>query len=98
MQITYDYLANTHLKHIMETNKHDTLRNRYQIIINKMKRFQNYNSTILKSNKCKINSVRNRKKMRQKVDNFIQGNNSKKLNKEPPDKLKKINRKKRKRK
>ena len=64
MQITYDYLANTHLKHIMETNKHDTLRNRYQIIIKKLKRFQNYNSTILESNKCKINAVRIRKKMR----------------------------------
>ena len=78
----------------METNKHETLRNRYQINLNKLKRFKNYNSTILKSNECKINAVRIRKKMRQKVDNFIQDNNSKKLNKEPPDKLKKINRKK----
>ena len=41
-------------------------------------------------NKCS----KKQKKMRQKVDNFIQDNNSKKLNKEPPDKLKKINRKK----
>ena len=39
------------------------------------------------------NAVRNRKNLREKVDNFIQDNNTKKLNKEPPDKLKNINRK-----
>ena len=88
----------THLKHIMETNKHVTLRNRYQIIIKKLKRFQNYNSTILKSNKFKINAVRNRKKRNRRLIISYRTIILKKLNKEPPDKLKKINRKKRKRK
>jgi len=37
MQIIYHYLANTHFKHIMKTNKHDTIRNRYQIFINNFK-------------------------------------------------------------
>jgi len=43
MQITYQYLANKHFKHIMVTNNHDTLHKRYQININKFKRIQNGN-------------------------------------------------------
>jgi len=54
MQITYYFLANKYFKFIiMVTNKHDTLYNRYQIIVYKFKRIQNYNSAILKLRKRK---------------------------------------------
>ena len=50
----YRYLATKQIKHILTTNRHNTLHERYQYTINKLKRIlQNHTLTIVKTDKRK---------------------------------------------
>jgi hypothetical protein len=71
----------------MMTNIHNTLHNKYQYNVNKLKNtLQNNNLTIVKADKSKAVVIIDRNPLGKKVDNFMQDNNIKQINMNPTDK------------
>jgi len=69
------------------TNRHNTLHKRYLYNINELKKtLQNNNLTIVKADKSKAIVIIDRNTLIKKVDNFIQDNNIKQINKDPTEK------------
>ena len=70
----------------MTTNRYNALHKRYQYNINELKKIlQNNNQTIVKADKSKAIVIINKNTLEEKVDNFIQENHIKQLNKDPTD-------------
>jgi len=71
----------------MMTNIHNTLHNKYQYNVNKLKNtLQNNNLSIVKADKSKAVVIIDRNTLGKKVDNFMQDNNIKQINMNPTDK------------
>ena len=87
IQNNYQYLATKQVKHITMTNRHSTLHKRYKYNINELKKtLQNNNLTIVKADRSKAIVIIDRNTLIKKVDNFIQDNNIKQINKDPTNK------------
>ena len=90
IQNTFRYLASKQIKHILMTNWHNILHKRYQHNIKELKKIpQNNKLTIVKADKSKAIVINDEYTLEKKVDNFIQENNTKQLNKDPTDKYQK---------
>jgi len=86
IQNTYRYLAAKKIKHILKTNRYNTLHKRYQYNISELKKIlQNSNLTIVKADKSKAIVIIDKNTLAKKVDSFIQENNIQQLNKDPTD-------------
>ena len=90
IQDTYRHLAAKQIRHIMTTNRQNTLHKRYQHNMNELKKMlRNNNLTITKAVKSKAIVIINKNNLEEKVDNFIQENYIKQINKDPTDKYQK---------
>jgi len=66
--------------------RYNTLHKRYQCNISELKKvLQNNNLTMVKADKSKAIVIIDKNTLEKKVDNFIQENNIKQLNKDPTD-------------
>jgi len=90
MQNTYRYMATKHIKHISRQKKYNTLHKRQQYVINEIKKtFQHNNITIARADKSKAIVLINKNNLQEKVYEFLQENNIKKINKDPTNKYQK---------
>jgi len=71
------------------TNRQNILNNRYLYNIKELKKIQNNKLTIVKADKSKVIVIIDENTLEKKVNNFIQENNIKQLNKDPADKYQK---------
>jgi GTP-binding protein EngB required for normal cell division len=84
MQNTYRYMATKHIELISKQNKCNTLHERQQYVINEMKKtFQHNHITIARADKNKAIVLIKQNNLHEKVYEFLQENNIKKINKGP---------------
>jgi len=86
IQNTFRYLASKQMKHILKTNRHNMLHKRYQYNIKQLRKIlQNNKLMIVKADKSKAIVIINENTLEKEIDNFIQENNIKQLNKDLTD-------------
>jgi hypothetical protein len=89
IQDTYRHLAAKQFKHIMMTNRQNTLHKIYQHTMTELKKMLRNNLTITKADKSKAIVIINKNNLEEKVDKFIQENHIRQINKDPTDKYQK---------
>ena len=90
IQDTYRRLAAKQIRHIMMTNRQNTLHKRFRHNMNELKQMlRNNNLIITKPDKSKAIVIINENNLEEKVDKFIQENHIKQINKDPTDKYQK---------